>query len=187
MQKLIVAASFVLLTALAGCGPAPTPETAEVASPPVTAETVATSVPAESFTAADRQELDAALAKIRTGEEVFAGLPNPPLGMCVGKDETLCRYEQLKGVRDWKEAFDGDYGAQRNVAYCLSTGCNGLKPDQVQGCAWRLVIIDAADPEMGQGDVMNTETECGQLSPTAREAAASHAARLAETIQRQAT
>lgn len=169
---------------LVSCSPASeAPETAPVTATPAAEMT---SVPAEDFTAADQAELVRVTELIAAGKTVHAGLPNPPLGICGGAaDQTLCRYEQLKAVNEWKSAYQGDYGAQRNVAFCLSTGCEGLRPDRVQGCAWRMVIVDAADPEMGEGDTMNAETECGRLSPTARTAAASHAARISAVIERQ--
>lgn len=172
---LALAAGALILSA---CG-------AEKAEPDVKAEVEATSVPVDAFTAADRQELAAIKAKVLEGGVVFEGLPNPPLGLCVGKDEMFCQYEQLKAVREWKAAYSGDYAAQRNVAYCLSNGCDGLRPDSVHGCAWRLVIIDAADPRMGDTDAGNADVECGRLSESGRKAAAAQAARIAETIARQ--
>ncbi|WP_313515483.1 hypothetical protein [Brevundimonas sp.] len=49
-------------------------------------------------------------------------------------------------LREWKAAHEGDYAAQRNVAFCFrgSSTC-GVVPDRIQGCAWRVIIIDAAD------------------------------------------
>ncbi|MGU3457563.1 hypothetical protein ACLBV5_14740 [Brevundimonas sp. M1A4_2e] len=49
-------------------------------------------------------------------------------------------------LREWKAAREGDYAAQRNVAFCFrrSSTCS-VVPDRIQGCAWRVIIIDAAD------------------------------------------
>ncbi|MEC7796675.1 MAG: hypothetical protein VX755_05070, partial [Pseudomonadota bacterium] len=59
-------------------------------------------------------------------------------------DTPLCRYEQLKFIREWRQAYGGEYQAQRNVGYCLSSQCNGVQQNQIQGCAWRAVIIESA-------------------------------------------
>lgn len=49
-----------------------------------------------------------------------------------------------------KQALAGDYQAQRNLAYYLSTGAEGHTQNPVAGCAWRIVILksgraDASD------------------------------------------
>jgi hypothetical protein len=46
-----------------------------------------------------------------------------------------------------KQALVGDYQAQRNLAYYLSTGAEGHTRNPVLGCAWRIVILksDRAD------------------------------------------
>lgn len=176
LAVLLATASLVL----ASCSPAaPASNPAEQGAAEPAAASV---VPAEAFTPADQAELAAATRTIQEGGAVFVGIPNPPLGLCVGQDETLCRYEQLKAVRGWRAAYQGDYAAQRNVAFCLSTGCDGLQSDRVQGCAWRMVIIEAADPKVGGTDVSNMEVECRQLSEAGRSAAALQAARIATTI-----
>jgi hypothetical protein len=61
---------------------------------------------------------------------------------------------------DWALANKGDYQAQRNVAYCLSNGCDGaIVIDKTAGCAWRMVIL-ASDAVVDQTDVMNYTAEC---------------------------
>lgn len=128
-----------------------------------------------------KNDLQPLLDRMAAGS-LYPGLPNPQIMRCGGED-TLCQMDQLNFLREWEKAYSGDYGAQRNVAFCFraSSTC-GVAPDRVQGCAWRAVIIDAADPEMGDGDVSNFEVECGPLSQAGRIAADSHAARIKTLI-----
>lgn len=170
---------IAMAAALAACGePGTDPQsTSSVATTPQES-----AVPADMFGGADQTELEAVLVKVASGEAVFPGLPNPPLGICADPDERLCNYEQLKFSRAWLKAYNGDYASQRNVAYALSQGGLGVRSDRMQGCAWRVVIINAADPQVGEGDVSNLELECGALSPAARAAADAQAARIASTI-----
>lgn len=171
--------SLLLIAALAACEAPP----AEVAEANVAKPEPAVTVPADLFTPTDEQELDAALAKLSDGQPVFVGLPSPPLASCgTAADARTCRFEQLKFIRDWRKAYSGDYSAQRNVAYGLSREWQGVAQDHMQGCAWRAVIINAADPEVGAGDVSNLDLECGALTPAGRAAADAQAARIAQTI-----
>lgn len=133
-----------------------------------------------------RRDLQPLLDRLSNGA-LYPGVPNPKIIRC-GDDDTLCQMDQLTLLREWKAAHEGDYGAQRNVAFCYraSAGC-GIVPDRVQACAWRAVIIDAADPEMHEGDVSNFETDCGQLSQAGRVAADAQAARIKGLISRART
>ena len=167
-------AAFVLASMLVSCGP-PSVEGQEQTSP----ATEMTALPTGAFTRADDAELTAALDRVEKGQTIFAGLPNPPLSSCaLATDTPLCRYEQLKFVRQWRSAHEGDYQAQRNVAYCLGSKCDGVQQNKVQGCAWRAIIIDAADPAMSDGDVSNLNVDCGSLDPAGRAAADTQAARI---------
>ena len=61
--------------------------------------------------------------------------------------------------------MSGDYQAQRNVAFCLATGCGKAAiVDRVRGCAMRHVIIGAAHPEADASDAANLVQDCGSLS-----------------------
>lgn len=60
--------------------------------------------------------------------------------------------EEATGADDAleKQALAGDYQAQRNLAYYLTTGAEGHTQNPVLGCAWRIVILksgraDASD------------------------------------------
>jgi len=179
-RPLILLLALPLLACEAPAAPSAVASSPEPTAATATAETV---VPPDMFTDADLAEHSAALAKVADGKEIYSGLPNPPLVSCgLAADETLCRFEQLRFIREWKEAYAGDYGAQRNVAYGLSRHTEGVVQNRVQGCAWRAVILNAAHPEADEGDVSNFETECSALTPSARTAADAQAARIVATI-----
>lgn len=77
-----------------------------------------------------------------------------------GDDGASCRAGKDEFKREWPKANRGDYGAQRNVAYCLLRGCDGaVAVDGVAACAWRTVII-ASDAAWDNGDMMNYTADC---------------------------
>lgn len=98
-------------------------------------------------------------------------------------DTASCDRTQAQ-FREWlPEAYKGDYQSQRNVAYCLSTGCDGaILTKPIKGCAWRIVIVGSGSVDVDQSDTINLEMECGRLSAVEREAAAAQAARILTTI-----
>lgn len=59
-------------------------------------------------------------------------------------------------------AMTGDYQAQRNTAFCLSSGqCKGLiAPRPLDACAWRFVILGSGASQVDQSDVGNYRTDC---------------------------
>lgn len=79
-------------------------------------------------------------------------------------DPAWCESLQVGFPEVFRKAHDGDYQAQRNIAYCLSTGCDGATVVDVEaGCAWRIIIMAAADPAMDATDARNYDEECGRL------------------------
>lgn len=68
------------------------------------------------------------------------------------QSEGLNEYERLEAA-----AFSGDYQAQRNLAYTLSTG---IPHNQVLACAWRIVIVESGALEVDQSDVGNKAHDC---------------------------
>lgn len=59
------------------------------------------------------------------------------------------------------EAFKGDYQAQRNFAYALtSKGWWGHNP--VLGCAWRMVILVSGSSRVDETDVANKRLYCDE-------------------------
>lgn len=123
----------------------------------------------------------AALAMAITA--VYAEDASDYLGVSCSVDTASC--DQTKSnFKEWlPAAYKGDYQSQRNVAYCLSTGCDGAilrKP--IKGCAWRIAIVGSGSAEVDQSDTMNLEVECGKLTAVEREAAAGQATRILATI-----
>lgn len=55
-------------------------------------------------------------------------------------------------------AYLKDYQAQRNLAYCLQSGCGGaIATDRAEACAWRYVIVASDDPQLDQSDALNLD------------------------------
>lgn len=69
-------------------------------------------------------------------------------------------------TRDYTDAIAGKYQGQRNVAYCLTTGCDdlygtALRKNPVLGCAWRVVIINSGHLDADTTDTANLKLYCG--------------------------
>lgn len=63
-----------------------------------------------------------------------------------------------------KQASAGNYQAQRNLAYYLSTGADGHAQNSVMACAWRIVITHHAKADAS--DAGNKTFDCDQkLNP----------------------
>lgn len=56
-----------------------------------------------------------------------------------------------------KAALAGDYQAQRNLAYTLTTG---VPHNPILGCAWRIVIVESGSDQVDQSDTGNKEFDC---------------------------
>lgn len=110
------------------------------------------------------------------------GVDSPPItGSC---SDTMCATRQVQFAEaDWPAAWQGDYGAQRNVAFCLITGCEGaVLIDKSAGCAWRAVILELNSDAAGDGDAANMETQCADLSPAQRQLAITKAEKIAAKV-----
>jgi hypothetical protein len=59
-----------------------------------------------------------------------------------------------------KEALAGDYQAQRNLAYYLSTRAEGHAQNVVAACAWRIVILKSRHAEADSSDEGNKTFDC---------------------------
>lgn len=68
--------------------------------------------------------------------------------------------------RNLRSASKGNYTAQRNVADCLLTGCDGaVTIDKALGCAWRAVILVSGSLQVDAGDRANFDISCrGKLT-----------------------
>jgi hypothetical protein len=105
-----------------------------------------------------------------------------PYTIC-SDENPACVYDQVTLTLDAPFAYRGVYQAERNLAYCLSTGCDGaVQPNPILGCAWRIVITSSGSPKVDQTDTDNLETECGRLSSVERDAAQSQATQLSKHV-----
>jgi hypothetical protein len=78
-------------------------------------------------------------------------------------DATHCEDARKSWIADFNDAIAGQYQAQKAVAYCLSTGCDGaIKTDPMLGCAWRKVAIGPADANGDAGDAASLKQYCGR-------------------------
>lgn len=84
------------------------------------------------------------------------------LGPC---DSDLCVIGKATTLIAMKGAYKKDYGDQRNLAFCLSTGCDeAIVPNVVAGCAWRIVILASGSADVDDSDLANFKFECGRLT-----------------------
>ncbi|MCE1235713.1 MAG: hypothetical protein LWW93_05080 [Hyphomicrobiales bacterium] len=93
--------------------------------------------------------------------------------------------EQIAAYRaEEARALAGDYQSQRNIAWCWVDGCYGVEPiDDVQACAWRIVIAAARHPKSDASDQDNVRIDCDQaLTPDDRAQATEKAQKLFQKI-----
>jgi hypothetical protein len=80
-------------------------------------------------------------------------------------------------------AENGDYQAQRNLAYgFVALPYEGQNKNQVLGCAWYLVVFNQGHQQVHDGDRGNVDTYCGRLEPDLLETAKHHAQNFLEKI-----
>lgn len=83
----------------------------------------------------------------------------PTLGFC---ETDACKSAQAQLLLEFPLAYSGVYQAQRNVAFCLSSGCEGaFVRTPLLGCAWRFVIVASGNVEVDASDVSNMKSDCG--------------------------
>ncbi|MDL2400708.1 hypothetical protein [Rhizobium mayense] len=86
-----------------------------------------------------------------------------PLAECSqSSDPGACRTTRDSWKTEYADAIAGKYQGQRNVAFCLSTGCdNAIQPDKILGCAWQIVIAKSGHLERDGTDAANLKHFCG--------------------------
>ena len=95
----------------------------------------------------------------------------------------LTSHVQAETIDDLqKAALQGDYSAQRNLAYLLFHGDSDTQIDKVQACLWREVILQSGYVSVHAGDVANRNTECGALPGKDRTAVRAKAIALSQDI-----
>lgn len=99
-------------------------------------------------------------------------------------DTDDCAYDKASSLIAMKGAYKKDYGDQRNLAYCLSSGCDAaIIPNEPLGCAWRIVILAAGSAELDGSDQSNFKQYCLRtLSGAQLATAKAQAANLYRTI-----
>lgn len=84
-----------------------------------------------------------------------------------------------------KKALSGDYQSQRNLAYYLTTGEEGVKADPVMACAWRIVILKSNHQQADASDTGNKQFDCDRkLTPAQLRQAESQAAALMKRVRK---
>lgn len=86
-----------------------------------------------------------------------------PSDCTTADDPERCQYIKDDWQRDYDTATSGSYDGQRNVAFCLSTGCDipGFRKNAVLGCAWRVVIVNSGHLVANEIDGRNMKLYCG--------------------------
>lgn len=81
-------------------------------------------------------------------------------------DADWCAKAEAVWTKDYEKATRGDYQGQRNVSFCLSTGCTefynqSIRPNPILGCAWRYVILESGHLSVDDTDTQNLKVFCG--------------------------
>lgn len=100
-------------------------------------------------------------------------------------DATHCDSVRKSWPADFNAAIAGTYRAQKVVAYCLSTGCDGaINADPMLGCAWRKVAVGTADAAGDDGDTASLAQYCGRpyLDTAGQQAAEAEARTLRQML-----
>lgn len=96
-------------------------------------------------------------------EAPFADVDSLAQICVITSDAALCEATVESFRADYEKARRGDYPAQRNVAYCLETGCDGaVAVWPVLACAWRMVI-QASDAKQEPTEGRSYKAACGTL------------------------
>lgn len=78
-----------------------------------------------------------------------------PITNCAEADEA-CITEYAHMLLDLKNAYKKDYQAQRNIGYCLWSGCDGqVQKNATLGCAWVVVLLASGSPKVNELDTKN--------------------------------
>lgn len=105
-----------------------------------------------------------------------------PLTFCIdGGDQ--CHLSQALMLKDMRAAYRKGYQAQRNVTYCLWSGCDGsVQQNKNLGCAWNVVILASGSPKIIDLDVTSLEKCLREQGPVNLGVIKSQAAALFQTI-----
>ncbi len=110
---------------------------------------------------------------------------NPAVECSQSANPGACRHRRDSWKTEYNAAIAGKYQEQRNVAICLSTGCDkAIQSDKILGCAWRMVIAKSGHTELDDTDAMNLKVFCGAdyITQTDRRVAETQARAMAMMI-----
>jgi len=74
-----------------------------------------------------------------------------------------------------QRARGGNLDAQRELADCLTKGCEGVQPDRTLACAWRIVIVAGGMPGVTATDVESRRLACDNLASAEQSRASARA------------
>lgn len=78
-------------------------------------------------------------------------------------DPVRCEVRRKEIAASIKEARQGSYIAQREVAFCLATGCHGaVRQDIVEACSWFNLVVNHQKADVT--DRVNLRIYCAHLS-----------------------
>lgn len=108
-----------------------------------------------------------------------------------GGGEDWCKQATAVWDKDYDGAIHGRYQGQRNVSFCLSTGCREffrdiIRPNKILGCAWRIVILKSGHLDVDETDTANFKMFCGPryVDDAGRAAAEAQAATMLKMLGR---
>lgn len=63
------------------------------------------------------------------------------------KNAKTCKFEQSEFIKEYQNAYSGDYLAQINVGYMLLHGGSGsVQTNQLEACAWHTIAMRSKSP-----------------------------------------
>lgn len=95
-----------------------------------------------------------------------------------------CTAGSLDAICLEKLAMQGDYQAQRNLAYGYASDwpAKNQASNPILGCAWYEVILNSGNPKVNPSDISNVEVYCGKLGELSVLAATAQARKLYTNI-----
>ena len=111
----------------------------------------------------------------KDGRELNDDLATATDDFIVYTDEKPRDVDSKKFDSVYAKAMQGDYQAQRNLAFGYSSmPYSGQEVNKISACAWRIVIIESASDRVDSTDVSNYEIDC-TLDDASKSAAESQA------------
>lgn len=82
------------------------------------------------------------------------------------KSEKTCKFEQSEFIKEYQNAYSGDYLAQLNVGYMLLRGGSGsVQKNQLEACAWHTIAMRSKSPYIRPVEREQARITCTDPSP----------------------